>query len=95
MLDEASLEKIAERLTIVREVQGLTQTEFSSRAGINKNAWNNYERARKRINLEAAIRLVATFELTLDYIYLGDTSNLKYRLSAAIEAVRDQRKKTR
>lgn len=85
------MERIAERLSLVREVNGLTQAEFARRAGIAANAWNNYERARKRISIEAAIRLVNTYDLTLDYIYLGDASNLPYRLAKALDAVREQR----
>lgn len=88
---DASPERIAERLALVREVYGLTQTEFSKRAGIAANAWNNYERARKRISIDAALRLVHVYHLTLDYIYLGDSSNLPYKLASAIEAVRKQR----
>lgn len=90
---EATPEKIGERLTIVREVTGLNQVEFAERARIAPNAWNNYERARKRIGLEAAIALVATYQLTLDYIYLGDASNLPYKLAAAIQAVRAARER--
>lgn len=94
LMAEATPEKIAERLIIVREVSGLNQSEFSERAGIASNAWNNYERARKRINLEAAIALVNTYQLTLDYIYLGDASNLPYKLAAAIQAVRAARERS-
>lgn len=85
------MEEIAQRLALVREVEGLSQAEFAGRANINSNAWNNYERARKRISIDAAVRLSRTYNLTLDYIYLGDSSNLPYQLAAAIEAVRKQR----
>lgn len=85
---QADIGLIAERLALVREVEGMTQADFSARAEINPNAWNNYERARKRISLEAAIKLCETYHLTLDYIYLGDASNLPYRLASALDAVR-------
>lgn len=90
--EEATAEKIAGRLSIVREVTGLTQTEFARRAGLGVAAWNNYEAARKRISIDAAIALCEVYKLTLDYIYVGDTSNLPYHLAAAIESVHKHRK---
>jgi len=91
VIESSAVKLIAERLALVREVEGLSQSEFAGRAGINGNAWNNYERARKRISIDAAIRLVEAYNLTLDYIYLGDASNLPYQLASALEAVKKQR----
>ena len=89
----ADPERIAERLRIVRQVEGLSQAEFAQRADIAPNAWNNYEKARKRISLDAAIRLCAEYGLTLDYIYFGDSGNLTYNLVNAIKAVEDRRRR--
>lgn len=91
-LDEAVMnDAVAARLAMIREVVSLSQVEFAGRADILPNAWNNYERGRSRIGIEAAIRLVAVYQVTLDYIYLGDTSNLPYRMAHAIEALRQAR----
>lgn len=90
----ATADEIAQRLALVREVAGMNQVAFAQRAGIASNAWNNYERARKRISIDAAIALVATYQLTLDYIFLGDASNLPYKLATALEAVREARERS-
>lgn len=92
LAEEATAERIADRLSLVREVTGLTQTEFARRAGLGVSAWNNYETARKRISVDAAIALCETYSLTLDYVYLGDASNLPYHLASALQSVRDHRK---
>ena len=88
LADESTPKKIAQRLSIVRQASGLSQTEFARRAGLGTSAWNNYETARKRISLDAAIRICETYQLTLDYIYLGDASNIPYKLAQAIESIR-------
>ena len=92
LADEAVPARIAARLSLVREAHGLTQTEFARRAGLGVSAWNNYESGRKRISIDAAIALCETYNLTLDYIYLGDASNLPHKLATAIDSVNNLRK---
>lgn len=84
---------IGERLALLREVEGLSQAAFAERAGISYQAWNNWERGRARIGIDAAARLCAVYNVTLDYIYFGDPSALPYRLAHAIAALRSARDK--
>lgn len=87
----SSTEAVAERLELLRELIGMRQNEFASRAGIGANAWNNYVHCRSRISVDAAIKLVITYGVTLDFIFLGDASNMPYRLASGLDALRRAR----
>ena len=81
----SSLKAIGARLVALRESTGLRQVDFCKRAGIAQNTWNQYERGESRPQLDFAIRLVDTFGVTLDWIYLGDSSGLPHTLALAIQ----------
>ncbi len=85
--DIASPVAIGRRLYAARKVLDLTQTELAERAGISRTAYTQYEGGSKRPSIDVAISLVRTYRLTLDWIYLGDASNLPYALAAAIKAL--------
>jgi DNA-binding XRE family transcriptional regulator len=86
-LKERSLARIAERLRKIREALGMNQAEFARRAGMSRNAYNAYEKARERPALDQALRLCDTYKLTLDWIYRGDDSGLRADLADAIRAI--------
>lgn len=81
------LDDIAERLRLTRIALGLTQASIGRLAGISYQAWNNYEKARKRISIDQALLLCRSTGLTLDWIYQGDIRSLPHdfvlRLNAA------------
>ena len=56
-------------------------------------AWNNYERGRARIGVDAAMKLREKLRVPLDWIYFGDNDLLKVMASQeivqAIRAVRE------
>lgn len=89
--DGTSLDAIGERLALTRHVIGLQQNEFCERAHIATNTYNQYESGKRRPSVENAIQLCDTYGLTLDWIYRGDPSGLRYDLAAAIKAVRGAR----
>lgn len=63
----------------------MTQVEICRRAGITPSAWSNWEKgAKNRPDLNEALKLVAEFRLTLDWIYLGDPSGLPRDLSLSL-----------
>lgn len=88
----SSLEAIGQRLRITRQVLGLPQHTFCERAGIAANTYNQYEMGRKRPSVDNAIALTRTYRLTLDWIYLGDHSGLRYETADAIKALVQARK---
>ncbi len=85
--DPASPAAIGRRLYATRRVLDLTQTDLAERAGISRTAYTQYEGGSKRPSIDVAIALVRTYRLTLDWIYLGDASNLPYAMAAAIKAL--------
>jgi transcriptional regulator with XRE-family HTH domain len=79
---------IGNRLELTRRALGLAQGDFASRAGIARNAYNQYETGTNRPQLDAAFKLCDTYRLTLDWIYFGDASGLRFDLAEAIKAMR-------
>lgn len=88
-----SMDAIGRRLELTRQVFGLAQNDFCARAEIATNTYNQYERGKKRPTVENAIALCETYDLTLDWIYRGDPSGLRYNLADAIKALKQARSK--
>lgn len=87
--DPTSTHMIAQRLIATRLALGYeNQVDFCRDAGVSYNTWNNYENARGRPKLDTAIQLCARFNLTLDWIYIGDASGLPHRLAQLLTAGR-------
>lgn len=79
-----SMEAIAKRLVATRHAFRLNQGDFAQRANIAHNTYNQYEHAKKRPSIDNAIALCEAYDLTLDWIYRGDPSGLKYSLAAQL-----------
>jgi len=88
---ELSEKAIGLRLEVTRQVFGLQQNEFCEKAGVATTTYNQYERGHKRPSIETAIQLCETYQLTLDWIYRGDPSGLRYDTAEAIKAIRQAR----
>ena len=82
---------IGARLILTRQVLGLDQTEFAKRAGIAKSTYNQYESGTNQPRIQEAHKICDQFGLTLDWIYRGDHSGLRYELANAIKNVRQAR----
>lgn len=79
-----SLDAIARRLERTRVALGLTQSEFADKAGIARNTYNQWEKGKGRPQLDGAISLCSTYNLTLDWIYFGETSGLPYQVASKL-----------
>ncbi len=90
-LPATSKEAIGKRLQLTRRALSLTPGAFASAADIPKNTYSQYESGARTPNLLFAIRLCDRFELTLDWIYRGDPSGLKYTLADQIIRLRRER----
>jgi len=86
------LPAIGQRMRLAWKASGLTQKEFFRRAGIASNTGNQYVQGVERPLLDNAIRLCEVYNLTLDYIYRGDPSGLRYEMRDAIAALRNNHK---
>lgn len=79
--DERSNAAIGQRLIATRLALGFkVQSQFAKRAGVAPNTYNQYEKGISRPRLDEAIMLADKYDLTLDWIYLGDQRRLSYEL---------------
>jgi len=79
---------IGERLRLTREAMRLQQNEFAERAGIAPTTYNQWEKGKNEPDVGYAIALCDAHHLTLDWIYRGDASGLKYELAELIKRLR-------
>ena len=83
-----SRKAVGVRLQITRQALKLSPGEFATKAGIAKNTYSQYESGDRLPALEFAIKLCERFELTLDWVFRGDPSGLKYNLAEEIIRLR-------
>ena len=97
--DEGVLYKeLARRLRQTRRALGLTQRAAGELVGTNQPGWSNWESGKepdpdskdgpRRISVEAAIVFCRRYHVTLDWLYLGDPSNLPVQLWEKIREIR-------
>jgi len=86
-LDSRLPEGVAKRLELTRRVWGLQQQDFAEKAGIIPSAYNQYERAKRLISIQHAHKLCDAYDLTLDWIYRGDPSGLRYQTAEALKSL--------
>ncbi len=75
-----SFEAIGLRLKTLRLAHDLTQAEFAKSLGIAQSAYSQYENAKKRPSLENARAICDIYNLTLDWLYDGNTAGLPLQL---------------
>ena len=74
----------ARRLLATRRALGLDQQDFGVRAGLSQPQYNQFEKGKRAITLQAAMKLCLYYDLSLDWIYRGDPSSLPHKLAVAI-----------
>lgn len=77
-------EAIGDRLCMVRKAIGLTQEQFASSVGCPQGTFGQYEAGMRRPSVAVASRLYDRHRIGLNYLYLGDLSDLPYELSEAV-----------
>ena len=82
--DERSVESVARRLVQTRLALEVGQSEFAKRAGLAQNTYNQFERGKRRLSLEAAHALCDEYRLTLDWLYRGDLSSMPHALAGTL-----------
>jgi len=75
---------VGRRLAATREALGITQAELRRQLRVDPPRWNPYELGKRRITIEVALGLRLAFGVTLDWIYVGDSSGLPPRLHKRI-----------
>lgn len=94
-VDSKTKREICQRLLLLRRALGKTTTEMCRAMGSSSrgSAWSNYEVGRRTISLEHAFAICREFRLTLDWIYLGDASNLPGDLQRIIRELQNPRRR--
>lgn len=76
-MSEAQYPVIGSRLVAVRQAfSDLSQRAWAEKHGFNPTQYNSWEKGVRRIPLEAAEKLAASYGLTLDFVYLGRRDGL-------------------
>lgn len=84
-LPVGSPEAIGRRLKATRDALGLKAVEFCRQAGIPQNTYSQYENGKGRPSLDFALKICKTFNVTLDWIYLGNSAAVPHALATAIQ----------
>jgi tRNA (cmo5U34)-methyltransferase len=64
--------QVGERLKQSREALGLSQADVCRTVGVTANAYNQWEKGRRLINVFDAMKLADGLGISLDWIYRGD-----------------------
>ena len=76
-----SVQTIANRLILTRHALGFPeQVDFCEHIGVAKNVYNPFEKARRRISLDVAIKIRTRCGVSLDWIYCGDVAAISANL---------------
>jgi transcriptional regulator with XRE-family HTH domain len=81
-----SIAAMAARLKLTRRALGLSQAELCRRADLSRNTYNQWERGRGRPDVHYVIRLCEAFDITLDWIFRGETRGLPAILAGMVLA---------
>lgn len=64
--------RVGGRLKKAREGLGLSQADVCRRAGVSANAYNQWEKGRRLVNVFDAMKLADSLDISLDWIYRGE-----------------------
>lgn len=84
-----SKEAIALRLVQTRTALNLGQTEFAIKANLAQNTYNQFERGKRRLSLEAAHALCDEYRLTLDWLFRADLSGIPHALAKTLRRLQN------
>jgi transcriptional regulator with XRE-family HTH domain len=80
-------ERVGARITALRMAHQLTQTECWRACEIHASAWGQYEKGARAVPPAAAARMSELFDVSLDFLYLGDKRRLPSDLAARLSAL--------
>lgn len=89
-IENTTLDAISKRLIATRLVHNKQKKEFALWCGVSEQAWSNYENRRRRIELDAAIRVAVRANVDLDWIYRGVTMGLTGEMIEKLETGYEQ-----
>lgn len=79
---------VGRRLALTRQALDLGQVEFSEGAGLSQPQYSQFETGKRLLTLRSGLKLCQKYNITLDWLYLGDPGGLPYRLADTIKSLR-------
>lgn len=76
---------IGKRLVAMHNALGITQADVCRAIDLTSGRYNQYVTGKRLLTLDVAVRLVATYGVTLDWLFLGDVSALPVRLHQKLQ----------
>lgn len=83
-LHARSVDAVAHRLRVTREIMELNQVEFAGAANIPPNTYNQWEKGVQPPSLAMAQKLCDAHGITLDWIYRGVPDGLPHSLAVKL-----------
>lgn len=86
------LEDIAERLIRLRRAYGFEEARpWCEWIGVSESVWNPFEKAKRRISLDVALKVCAKTGASLDWIYRNSEPTLPPHVFDRLRAVPNSR----
>jgi transcriptional regulator with XRE-family HTH domain len=83
-----TVKHISRRLIDTRKALGFSsQAEFCKEIGVEKNVYNPFEKGKRRITVDVALKIRKRFNIPLDWIYAGDPAALPVHVYRQIGSV--------
>ena len=76
--NDSSAGAVGERIKLLRDSLGLSQTEFAAGAGLVRAAVATWERGAQRPGIALAQKITDRYGVTLDWLFLGRTHTLRH-----------------
>lgn len=84
----ATIKQIANRLIATRLALDFEEQQaFCEEIGVKKNVYNPFEKGRRRITIDVALKIKRRFGISLDWIYDGERHKLPADLHAKLKQV--------
>jgi len=68
----------------------MSQAEFCRQIDVERNQYNPFEKAKRRITIEVALKIKHRFNISLDWIYADDPASLSNELYSKLTKRQDR-----
>lgn len=82
---------VGRRLTLLRDVFGMSQTAFGKISGLSQSRYSQYETGERLLPVPVAIALSNKLGVSLDWLYMGEPNAMPMDLWRKIQKLADER----
>ena len=75
---------VGARISALRELHGLTKSQLADMIGLDPSSQTKMEKGSKPLLPVYAVRVSEIFGVTLDFLYLGDLSGVRFDIAAQL-----------